>query len=584
MYDTIIRGGTIFDGLGSAPRTADIAIEDGRIAEIGQVRSPAREVIDADGAVVTPGFIDVHTHYDGQLLWDDQMDPSFSHGVTTIIAGNCGLGFAPVKDDHREQLIELMSGVEDIPDAVLDEGLDWSWSSFPDYLDQLGRRAYGLDAAVQIAHAPMRLFVMGDRALRHERATPEDVAAMAGLVRSGMAAGAVGVTSGRFVEHRSTKGDQVPGTFAGDDELLALARAMGEAGRGVFQVIPRGAVGALLSQGGGREDHLQEHALMEKIAEVSGQSVTYGAFEFPSDPEDFQIMIEESARAVSRGHAVHPQVSPRSVSQINLLEGYHAFMLKPSYLEIAHLPLKARVEALRDPARRAAILAEANGQLDRAKDPMGLIYQIQKDLPDAFILRSPLDFEPGPERRIGALAAAAGVTPEEYIYDHYTAGEGDNFNVTFALNYVHRDLETTAVAMTHPHVLSGGADGGAHMKIICDASMPTFQLAFWSRERTRGERLPLELMVNKLTGAPARLYGFKDRGVLEVGRRADINVIDYETLSVKMPYMTYDLPSGGARLLQASVGYLATYVAGVRTRDHDEDTGARPGRLLRGSA
>ncbi len=583
VVDTIIKGGTIVDGLGGEPYAGDIAIKDGRIVEIGRIGGTAKQVIDADGAIVTPGFVDIHTHYDGQFLWDDKLDPSFSHGVTTAIAGNCGVGFAPVQAEHRQELIELMSGVEDIPDLVLDEGLDWEWKSFPDYMDRVAARSYGMDVATHITHAPLRLFVMGERALRDEAATDDDLAAMSGLVREAMAAGAVGFSTGRFVEHRSSKGKLVPGTHANEDEVLALATAMGELGTGVFQIILRGSIGNLLLHPITREERLLEHRLLERIARQSGRPCTYGIAEFPGDTDDLFMMTDASAAALAEGVPIYPQTSPRGAGQINNLEGYHAFLLKPSYRELMHLPLAERVRLMRYPEIRKAILTEANMPNDAEADPLvaGLVHYIQSDLPNSFILASPLDYEPGPERSVGVLATAAGKTPEEYVYDHYTKGDGTDFNVSLALNYVHQNLDAVEKLLSRPHVVSGLGDGGAHMKLICDAANPTFQLAFWSRDRSRGPRLPLAAMVNKQSAAAAKLYGLHDRGSLEVGKRADINVIDFDRLGMKMPHMAYDLPSGGGRLLLESEGYLATLVAGTVTRRNDQDSGARPGRLVR---
>jgi N-acyl-D-aspartate/D-glutamate deacylase len=588
MHDTIIRGGTVIDGRGGPARQADVAIADGRIVEIGRIAAPARQTIDADGAIVTPGFIDPHSHYDGQVMWDDTLDPSFSHGVTTTIAGNCGVGFAPAREEDRQGLIEFMSGVEDIPGIVLDEGLDWGWRSFPDYLNRVAARRYAMDVAFHVTHAPLRVHVMGERALRHEAATDEDIAEMAQQVREGMAAGAVGFSTGRIVEHRSSKGNHVPGTFALENEVVALARAMGAEGRGVFQVAPKGQVGSLFLPEGdsGREARLAEHRLLETIAARSGRPVTYGVIEVDSDPDDIRVMIEESDRAIARGVPVYPQITSRGGGQIYMLDGYHVFLMKPSYREIAHLPLKSRIEAMREPARREAILAEPHVEGAYADDHMtlSLLRYMLAHSDDQFILQSSLDFEPGPERRLAALAAATNRTPEAYLYDHYTSGEGDNFSVNFVVNYSHGSLETTRGFLMNPNVVSGLADGGAHIKVICDASLPTFQLAYWTRSRRRGEPIPLEFMVAKLTSSPARLYGLTDRGALEVGRRADINVIDHARLNLKMPRMVHDLPSGSGRLLQDSEGYLATLVAGVTTRRHDQDTGARPGGLIRATA
>jgi N-acyl-D-aspartate/D-glutamate deacylase len=582
MFDTIIRGGLVVDGRGEAPCTADIAILDGRIAEVGRITAPARETINADGAVVTPGFIDIHSHYDGQFLWDDRIEPSFSHGVTTVVGGNCGVGFAPVAE-HRRELMELMEGVEDIPGIVLDEGLDWSWRTYPEYLDKLAGRRYAMDIASQITHAPVRVYVMGERALRHERATAQDIAAMCDLVRQAMAAGAVGFSNGRITTHLSSRGAQVPGTFAEDDELLALARALGESGRGVFQLIPRGANGAVVVEALGREGRLEEHRRIEAIARASGRPVTYTLMEFAADPEDLRMMVAESRRAADSGLQIRPQILARGLGSIQSLDNYHVFLRKPSYRAIAHLARKDRAEAMRDPVRRDAILAEDDVDGEYADNP-GVLKMMNRqkwNLPNSYVLASALDYEPGPDRLVSSLAQAAGKTAEEFIYDHYAQGDGEAFNITFALNYAHGALDHVHDLLRSPLVVNGLADGGAHMRVICDASMPTFLIGFWTRERTRGARLPLELVVRKLTAEPADLYGFSDRGVLAVGKRADINVLDYERLSLASPGVVYDLPSGAGRLQQGAVGYLATLVAGVATRRNDQDTGARPGRLVR---
>jgi len=583
MYDTVIRGGRVVDGSGAVARGADIAIKDGRIAEIGKIAAPADQVIDADGALVTPGFIDIHTHYDGQFLWDDQMDPSFSHGVTTAIGGNCGVGFAPVAQEHRRELMEMMEGVEDIPGIVLDEGLDWGWRTFADYLDRLGARRYAMDVASHITHAPLRVFVMGERALKHEAATGDDIAAMCGLVRDAMAAGAVGFSSGRLVEHLSSRGANVPGTFAHDDEILAIARAMGESARGVFQIIPKGAVGSAMMDELGPAGRLEEHRRIEAIARAAGRPLTYSIAEFLSDPNDIRVIVAESDRAAAAGLEIRPQVAARGVGMIHTLDSYHVFLMRPSYRQIAHLPRAARAAAMRDPALRQAILGDPDVEGEYAGDPnvMPMLRRMLGKLGKSYVLSSTVDYEPGPDRLVATLAQAAGKTAEEYVYDHYAAGDGSNFSVTLALNYASGDLNHVHDLLQNPNVVSGLGDGGAHVKVICDAALPTFQLAFWTRERTRGARLPVELIVRKLSADPAGLYGLKDRGELAVGKRADINVIDYARLTPTAPHVANDLPSGAGRLLQGSDGYLATMVAGEVTRRHDKDTGARPGRLVR---
>jgi len=583
MHDILIRGGTVIDGTGREVFTADVAIKDGVIVEVGRVSEAARAVIDADGAIVTPGFVDVHTHYDGQFLWDDRLDPSFSHGVTTVIAGNCGVGFAPVRPEHRRALVELMEGVEEIPGIVLDEGLDWNWKSFPDYLDRLAARQYTMDIASHITHAPLRVFVMGERALRHEAATTDDVARMAVLVREAMDAGAIGFSGARLLEHLSSKGEHVPGTFAEDDELLGIAKALGEAGHGIFQIIPLGGVGASMYDASGREARRVEHDRMVRIAQVSGRPLTYSLVQFNADADDWRMMVEESERAAAAGLAITPQVGARGVGAMTMLDGFHIFMLRPSYHAVAHLPLPQRVAALRDPARRAAILLEQSDPALVAADPKlgAFIEMLGGRISGIFPMAMPLDYEPAPEDKLAALAEAAGVPMEHYLYDHYTAGEGTNVCASYVLNFADGNLDGTYEMLRRDVTASGLADGGAHMKMICDASMPTFQLSFWGRDRKRGPTLPIEHLVRKLSLKNAELYGLADRGGIAPGKRADINVIDFDKLAVLMPHMVHDLPKGSPRLLQGSTGYLATLVDGVVTRRNDAETGARPGRLIR---
>jgi N-acyl-D-amino-acid deacylase len=584
MFDTIIRGGTIADGNGDKTYTADIAVKDGVIAEIGKVSGSAANEIDADGALVTPGFIDLHTHYDGQFVWDDTLDPSFSHGVTTAIGGNCGVGFAPVEKEFRRPLIEMMEGVEEIPGIVLDEGLDWSWRTFGDYLDRLDRNRFSMDVASHITHAPLRVFVMGERAINHEKATPEDFEAMARVVREAMDAGAVGFSGGRLLEHLSSKGDHVPGTFANDDELLAIASAMGSSGHGVFQMIPKGAIGNIIDPDDMTNNRIAELERLARLTRAAGRPSTYTVIEFSSEPENRRYLVEGTDRLLAEtpGLEMHPQVASRGVGSIQMLETHHPFKFKPSYMEIAHLPLAERAAAMRDPARKAAILAEDHAP-PAGTDPMvaRMVPRLFDNAGTNYLITDTVNYEPGPEDRIEAKARAAGLSPIEFLYDHLTAGDGTNAAISFALNYNEGNLDETYEMLANPNVISGLGDGGAHVKLICDASQTTFQLSFWTRDRKRGPTLPLEYIVRKLTRDPATLYGLDDRGVLAVGKRADINVIDYDRLSLGLPTMRYDLPSGAPRIHQGSTGYLATLVNGEITRRFDSDTGARPGRLYR---
>ncbi len=584
MHDLLIRGGSVIDGTGAPARTADVAVQDGRIVEVGKVNAPARETIDADGALVTPGFIDVHTHYDGQFLWDDKIDPSFSHGVTTAIAGNCGVGFAPLRAEYRQELIELMEGVEDIPGVVIEDGLDWNWRSFPDYLDRLEERRYTMDVACHIPHSPLRVAVMGERAFRHENATAEDIAEMGRQVREAMKAGAVGVSAARILEHVSSKGAAVPGTFALDDELVGLAEAMGAGGHGTFQMVPLGAIGGMVTAGIGRDARLEEHHRLARIAKASGRPVTFLVLQMPADPDDWMMMLSESERQAREGLRIHPQIASRPGGFMLTLGSNHPFRFKPSYAAIAHLQLADRAAAMRDPQRRAAILAESDDPAEAArtrKPEQMLMGYLESHLGGLYAMSLPLDFEPTEDCKVEKLAARAGKSQAAFVYDHLSAGDGTNLLAELSLGYLDGNLDRMRDLLDHPLVISGLGDGGAHLALICDASMTTSQLTFWGRDRSRGPKLALERIVAKMTGNNADLYGFNDRGVIAAGRRADINVIDFDNLSLELPRIVNDLPAGGPRMLQKSRGYLATLVNGTMTRRNDSETGTRPGRLVR---
>jgi N-acyl-D-aspartate/D-glutamate deacylase len=584
MLDTIIRGGTIIDGTGAPGRTGDIGIADGMIVSVGgRLAEAARETIDADGAIVTPGFIDFHTHYDGQVFWDDKLDSSFSNGVTSVIAGNCGVGFAPLRPEYRRQLIEMMEGVEDIPGIVLAEGLDWSWRSFPDYLDRIAGRAYTMDVGVAITHAPLRVAVMGERAFAHEVATDAEIAGMARLVREAMAAGAVGFSAGRILEHRSSKGDAIPGTFTEARELIEIARAMGAQGTGIFQMVPLGASGDNFGLGISREQRLAEHRLMADIARESGRPVSYVLLQDDHTPDDYVGSADIAEAYAREGLDIRPQISARQITLFVTIDGYHPFRCRPSYLAIAHLPRAARAEAMRDPARRAAILSERDVPVEQAPNPIvhGFARRFFDMLGTLYILSLPIDYEPDESTRLDHVSAATGKPMDAILYDLLSEGDGSRIAVQYVHNYVRGTLDDTHTLLQRPRVLSGLGDGGAHLGISCDGAMPTFELAFWARDRKRGPTLPIELIVQRMTGDGAALYGLADRGVLAPGKRADINVMDFASLAVDLPRMQYDLPEGGPRFVQTGSGYLATMVKGEVTRRFDADTGRRPGRLVR---
>lgn len=582
MFDTVIKGGRIIDGTGAPAFNADIAIQAGRIVEIGAVTGAVRETIDAAGAIVTPGFVDIHTHYDGQFLWDQELDSSFSNGVTTAIAGNCGVGFAPARAENRKDLIDIMEGVEDIPGIVLDEGLDWSWESFPDYLDKLDARTFTMDVAAHITHAPLRLYVMGERAARHEAATPADLAEMKRLVREAMAAGAMGVSATRILEHKSSSGGFVPGTFAEDSELTTLAEALGESGNGVFQLVPLGAAGDMAGAPNTTAERLDEHARIARIARAtSGRPVTYILHAMNHAPDEWRVLLNATRQARAEGLDIRAQTAARGLGWIFTLDGYHLFRGRSSYLAIAHLPRAERAAAMRDPARRAAILAESNDTEAVERQVLKMAKIFERIMPGTYVIGRALDYEPDASRRVDAVAQATGRTQAEVVYDVLAEGDGSGLLIDFALNYTGGNLDTAYALLADPVTVSGLGDGGAHLPITCDAAMTTFHLSFWARDRKRGPTLPLELIVHKLTGDPAALYGLSDRGTLTVGKRADINVMVFDELNSELPRMAFDLPSGGPRLVQLSRGYRATLVNGVVTRRNDKATGAKPGRLVR---
>jgi N-acyl-D-aspartate/D-glutamate deacylase len=585
MFDIVIKGGRLADGSGRPAQSGDLAIAGGRIVEMGQVSGPARRTIDADGALVTPGFIDVHSHYDGQATWDDTLDPSFSNGVTTTVAGNCGVGFAPARPQDHDQLISVMEGVEAIPGIVLQEGVPWGWESFAEYMDFLGRRRYGLDIGVLAPHAPLRVYVMGERAVRHERATDADLAAMQEGVRSAMAAGAMGISAGRITEHRyGADMAYVPGTFAEHEEFLTLARAMAESGRGLFQVVPRGAIGGMAGLDGlSRDDRLAEHKLCEDIARATGRPVHYLLQQFDSDPDDWRMMLEATRRARADGLSIYAHISGRSFGLLSTLDGYHAFMARPAYREISHLPIAERAAAMREPGRRAAILAQADLRVRDGidKDTASMVRLLNLRTADAYPFTDAMDYEPTSDETIGAMAAKAGVDPMTYTYDYLTAGDGGQVIAHLNVNFSNGDLDHAHAMLRDPATLSSLGDGGAHMKFICDASMAAWHLTFWARDRKRGPIFPVEEMVAKITRHNAQAMGLTDRGVLAVGKRADINVIDFDAMKLHKPQMVHDLPAGGGRFLQTTTGFVATLLNGEVTRAHDADTGARPGRLIR---
>ncbi|MEC8974613.1 MAG: amidohydrolase family protein [Actinomycetota bacterium] len=584
MFDCLIKGGTLVDGTGKEGETGDIAIADGVIVEVGgRISGSSKRTIDADGALVTPGWVDLHTHYDGQVSWDTEIAPSSHNGVTTVVMGNCGVGFAPVHKGQEKELIELMEGVEDIPGSALHEGMEWGqWETFPEYLDYLSTRQFSLDVGAQIAHGAVRYYAMGERGRLNEDANQADLEMMGTLVTEAIEAGAVGFSTSRTIGHRAMGGEPVPGTFAPEEELLAIASAMGETNKGVFEMIPAGTVGKLEGLGGERTTQEAEHDLMRKFSLASGRPVTFTLVQSPDYDQDlWKKILKMTEEANEKGAQMFPQVSSRPIGFVTGLTGYHAFMRRPTYLrEIAKLPLDEKVRMMQRQEIRETLLSETDIPPDQPGSMEGVAMLFSQAAPILFPLDDPVDYEPDMSECLGALAAKSGVTPIEYMYDFLLEEGGTRFASISGIDPPAR-MEVLREMLTHQDTVTGLSDAGAHVTLICDGTMPTTQLTYWTRDRKKGEQLPIEFVVHKQSARNASLYGFDDRGTLEVGKKADVNVIDYHNLTVSPPVPHHDLPEGGKRLMQPVQGYIATVCAGAVTRHNDEDTGERPGRLVR---
>ena len=585
MFDTILRGGLVVDGTGASPQTADIAIKDGVIAAIGTIAGSAERVVDADGALVTPGWVDAHTHYDGQVTWDDKLEGSASNGVTTVVMGNCGVGFAPVAAGGAGALIDLMEGVEDIPGTALYEGMPWgAWETFPEYLAYLDGRAWTVDISAQLAHGALRFYAMGERALSRDRAGEDDIRRMADMARDAVRAGAVGFSTSRIMGHRSMTGFAVPGTYAHEEELAAIADGMKAGGGATIQAIPSTGAGASRLDEPEYSDWASEITLFGRISRKTGQPVVLSTSQTNDAPETWRSVLADVARENRNGARLAPMIATRANSSLTTLGAYHIFMRRPTYVKLAHLPLKQRAAEMRRPEVKAAILSEPDNPHPQAGSMENILPMIfRKGLKLTFALTDPIDYEPELERSLYAEALRQGRDPLEYLYDFLLGDDGRAVAVYLAANYVGGNLDVCREMLIDPNTVSGLSDAGAHVNFICDMAMPTFNLTHWARDRTRGERLPIELVVKKATSTPARLFGLNDRGSLQVGKRADINIVDHANLKVHVPTVHNDLPAGGTRFLQRSSGYLATFVNGVQTLERDVDTGARPGRVARPS-
>ena len=569
MHDLVIRGGTVVDGTGAPSRTADVAVDDGIITEVGDLESAAAQrTIDADGLLVTPGVVDVHTHYDGQATWDPLLTPSSWHGVTTVVMGNCGVGFAPVRPGSQEWLVQLMEGVEDIPGTALTEGITWGWESFPEYLTALEGMGRVVDVGTQVPHGAVRAYVMGERGSRNEPATPEDIAAMAALVKEGIAAGALGFSTSRTIVHRAVDGEPVPGTFAAEDEIFGIGQALKSLGTGVFELAPAGAMGEDLAA------PEREVALMRRLSAAIGRPISFALLQVNAAPDQWRDILRLAAEANVDGADLRPQVAGRALNMLLGFQTFHPFSKRPTYMAIADLPLAERIQHLRKDEVRRAILSESIPD-----DPLMAMIGGQSTS-HMFPMGEPPDYEPTPDKSVAAIARREGRPEEEVLYDLLLRHDGREL-VLFTLGgYSHGSLDDMREMLLHPNSALGLSDGGAHCGVICDASTPTYMLSHWARDRADG--LPLEFVVKKMTRDTAHLYGLEDRGVLAPGFKADLNLVDLEHLNLRLPEMVHDLPAGARRLIQRADGWKATICSGEVTFEDGEHTEARPGRLIRG--
>ena len=568
---SVIRNAYLVDGSGEKARDADVVFEDGIIREItasGKAHTAhAHRIIDAEGLLLAPGWVDIHTHYDAQATWDPYLTPSSWHGATTVVMGNCGVGFAPAHDDRHEWLIELMEGVEDIPGSAMTEGLTWGWRSFPEYLDILDSQERVIDIGAQIAHGPLRGFVMGDRGAANESATEQDIALMRKHVEEAMAAGALGFSTSRTPIHRSKSGELVPGTHADHNELFGIADGMAKTG-GVFQFAPEHKILPT-----------DEWPWMRELATRSGVTVSVNLNQDDAAPEVWRTVLTQLDKANAEGIPLVAQVAGRSIGVLMCLEGsFHPLAFHPAWQEIAHLSHADKVTALRNPTLRDRFVNEV--PRDEGFFNGIVLSRLWKMFP---ITDANIDYEPNPKTdSIDALAAKQRIAPMDMVYDQLLSNNGKGMIYMPFFNYSYGDLSMTHELLQHQHTRNGLSDAGAHCGAICDGGMPTFLLTHWVRDRQRGPRLQLENMVRRQTRQTAELYGLNDRGLIAPGMRADMNIIDFHSLSFDMPSMVYDFPANGRRLVQHAKGYEATFVNGVQTVSNDEFTGALPGKLLRG--
>ena len=565
-YELVIRGGTLADGTGAALREADVAVANGKIAAVGTVTGKGREEIDAKGHLVTPGFVDIHTHYDGQASWDSQLQPSSWHGVTTVVMGNCGVGFAPVHAGDRNRLVELMEGVEDIPGAALHEGLKWNWESFGEYLDALETRPHDVDVCAQLPHGALRVYVMGERGAALEAATDDDMAMMRRLTAEAMRAGALGFSTSRTLNHRTVKGDPTPSLHATEAELTSIALGLKDAGSGVFELI----------SDFNQPDPQTEFGMIRRLVEKSGCPLTFSLAQAGPTADGWRGLLSMIESASRDGLPIRAQVAPRPIGLLLGLQGtINPFSAHETFAEIKDKPLAEKVRIMRDPSFRARLLAESEAKQDHPLAKRVMAFE------QIFPLGDPPDYEPPRETAIARIAAREGRPAQEVAYDLLLADEGRAFLFLPFANYTDFNLDACGEMIAHPDCVMGLGDGGAHVGIISDASYPTYLLTHWGRDRSHG-RFEIPYLVKRQTSDTARTMGLMDRGVVAPGLKADLNVIDFDRLGVCAPEMAFDLPAGGKRLLQRATGYAATIVSGTVTYRNGDATGALPGRLVRG--
>ena len=581
MHELVIKNAKIVDGTGSAPFTADVAIDEGRISAVGKILTSGQQEIDATGLVLTPGFVDIHTHFDGQITWDPLLTPSCWHGVTTVVMGNCGVGFAPVEPDKREWLIGLMEGVEDIPGTALSAGMQWNWETFPEYLDYLDTLPKAIDVGTQVPHGAIRTYVMGERGAKNEPANAEDIEEMRQLVLEGIQAGALGVSTSRTIAHRAIDGENVPGTFAAEEEMLAFGKALEEAGTGVLELAPAGVTGDDMA--------LPEKEVdwMRRVSAETGRPITFALVQLNIEPDHWKRVFELSEEAAKEGAQLFPQVTARAPGVLLGLQTNHPWVNTETFKEIsgrfvlgegdAHLLHSKTIEEITAELRKPEVKEKMMAELPAARQDIEFL-----GLDRVFVLEEPLNYEPEQRNSVAAMGEAQERDPFELFYDLMLEEDGKRFFFAPMMNYTDFNYEAVRTMITHPRAAMGLDDAGAHCGVICDASMPTFMLTHWARDRERGEKLPLEFVVKKMTNDTASLYGLHDRGVIRVGMKADLNLIDLENLKVDLPELAHDLPANGRRLIQKSEGYVATIVNGTIVMENGEDTGNRPGNLVRG--